>query len=139
MLVPSLAFGLYMISGHPEMPSPGPADRSDQRLAEEEQMIDQLRSTVAAADPHSARAREGNTLLGTFDEARGDYAAAAQAWKAALVSGFDPLLAAHAAEAATRAVGHVSPESAALFQQALAAAPPDAPWRALVEKRLAER
>jgi cytochrome c-type biogenesis protein CcmH len=56
-----------------------------------------------------------------------------------LASGFDPLIAAHAAEAATRAEGHVSPDSAALFRQALAAAPPDAPWRGVVEKRLAEQ
>ncbi len=137
VLVPAMALGLYLVSGHPDMPSATPADRSEERQAQETQLIAQLRSAVAAADPHSARARQGNTLLGTVEEARGNFAAAAVAWKAALVSGFDPLLAAHAAEAATRAEGHVSPESAALFRKALAAAPPDAPWRDMVEKRLA--
>jgi cytochrome c-type biogenesis protein CcmH len=137
-VVPAVALGLYLVSGHPDMPSATSIDRSEQRQAEEAQMIIQLRNAVAAADPHSALAREGNTLLGTVEESRGNFAAAAAAWKAALVSGFDPLLAAHAAEAATRAEGHVSPESAALFRQALAAAPADAPWRDLVEKRLAQ-
>lgn len=139
-IVPALAVGLYLVGGQPGMPSASPVNRADQvaeRQAEEAEMISQLRSTVASLDPHSVKAREGNTLLGTVEEARGNFGAAAQAWKAALISGFDPLLAAHAAEAATRAEGHVSPESAALFRQALAAAPPDAPWRALVEKRLA--
>ena len=139
LLVPITALGLYMISGHPDMPSAPPALQAEQREAQEEQMLDQLRHAIAEIDPHSPRAREGNSLLASIDESRGDFAGAAAAWKAALVSGFDPLIAAHAAEAATRAEGHVSPESAALFRQALAAAPPDAPWRESVEKRLAEQ
>ncbi len=51
---------------------------------------------------------------------------------------FDPTLAALAAEAATRAEGHVSPHSADLFRRALAAAPPNAPWLKLARQRLAE-
>jgi cytochrome c-type biogenesis protein CcmH len=137
-LIPLAAFALYAISGHPGMPSAPSAVEMRQRKAQEDQLVTQLRQTIAITDPHSPRAREGNALLGSVEEARGDFAAAAAAWKAALVSGFDPLYAAHAAEAATRAEGHVSPESAALFRQALAAAPPDAPWRSLVERRLAE-
>jgi cytochrome c-type biogenesis protein CcmH len=137
-LIPIAATGLYLISGHPGMPSAPSAVEMRQRQAQEDQLIVQLRQTIAITDPHSPRAREGNALLGSVEEARGDYAAAAAAWKAALVSGFDPLYAAHAAEAATRAEGHVSADSAALFRQALAAAPPDAPWRSLVERRLAE-
>jgi cytochrome c-type biogenesis protein CcmH len=139
LLVPITALGLYMISGRPDMPSAPPVLQAEQREAQEEEMIDQLRHAVAEVDPHSPRAREGNTLLASIDESRGDFAGAAAAWKAALVSGFDPLIAAHAAEAATRAEGHVSPESAELFRKALAAAPPDAPWRDAVEKRLAEQ
>ena len=138
-LIPLAAVALYLISGHPGMPSAPSTDEMRQRQAQEDQLIDQLRQTIAITDPHSPRAREGNALLGSVEEARGDYAAAAAAWKAALVSGFDPLYAAHAAEAATRAEGHVSPDSAALFRQALAAAPPDAPWRGLVERRLTEQ
>ena len=48
------------------------------------------------------------------------------------------MLAAMAADAASRAEGRISPDSAALFRQALAAAPADAPWRSVVEQRLAE-
>jgi cytochrome c-type biogenesis protein CcmH len=138
-LVPIAALGLYMITGQPGMPSAPPVLQAEQREAQEEQMLDQLRHAVAEADPHSARAREGNTLLASIDETRGDFAGAAAAWKAALAAGFDPLIAAHAAEAATRAEGRVSPDSAALFRQALAAAPKDAPWRELAQKRLAEQ
>jgi cytochrome c-type biogenesis protein CcmH len=138
-LVPIAALGLYMISGQPGMPSAPPAIQAEQREAQEEQMLDQLRHAIAEIDPHSPRAREGNTLLASIEESRGDFAGAAAAWKAALVGGFDPLIAAHAAEATTRAEGRVSPDSAALFRQALAAAPADAPWRDAVEKRLAEQ
>ena len=138
-LIPLAATGLYLISGHPGMPSAPSAVEIRQRQAQEDQLVAQLRQTIAITDPHSPRAREGNALLGSVEEARGNFAAAAAAWKAALVSGFDPLYAAHAAEAATRAEGHVSPDSAALFRQALAAAPPNAPWRSLAERRLAEQ
>jgi cytochrome c-type biogenesis protein CcmH len=138
LIVPLIAVGLYLVGGHPGMPSASSADRVAESETTEADMIDRLRTAVAAADPHSARAREGNTLLASIEEAHGDFAAAAAAWKAALVTGFDPLLAAHAAEDATRAEGHVSAESAALFRQALAQAPADAPWRPFVEKRLAE-
>jgi len=140
LIVPVAALGLYMIGGHPDMPSAPPVDRAAQvaeRRAEEAMMIDQLRAAVASADPHSTRAKEGNTLLGNVEEARGNFAAAAAAYKAALAAGFDPLVAAHAAEAQTEADGHVSPEAADLFRRALAAAPADAPWRSFVEKRLA--
>lgn len=138
-LVPIAALGLYMVSGQPGMPSAPPVMQAEQREAQEEQMLDQLRHAIAEVDPHSPRAREGNTLLASIEESRGNFAGAAAAWKAALASGFDPLIAAHAAEAATRAEGRMSPDSAALFRQALAAAPPDAPWREAIEKRLAEQ
>ena len=141
LIVPAVAVGLYLVGGHPGMPSAPPVEQADQvaeRRAEEAQMIEQLRAAVAAADPHSDRAREGNALLGNVEESRGNFAAAAAAYKAAMIPGFDPLLAAHAAEAETRAAGHVSPEAADLFRRALAAAPADAPWREFVEKRLAE-
>ena len=141
LVVPAAALALYLVGGHPEMPSAPPVERADQvaeRRAEEAQMIDQLRATVSSLDPRSQKAREGNVLLGNVEEARGNYAAAAAAWRAALAAGFDPLLAAHAADAATQAEGRLSPASADLFRRALAAAPADAPWRAAVEKRLAE-
>ena len=77
-------------------------------------------------------------LLGTIEAQRGNDAAAAAAFRMALQGKFDPTVAARAAEATTRAEGGVSESSAALFQRALAAAPPDAPWREYVEQRLKE-
>ena len=61
---------------------------------------------------------------------------AAKAWQRALANRFDPTLAAETAEAMTEANGHVTPAAAALFRRALAAAPADAPWRGMVERRL---
>jgi cytochrome c-type biogenesis protein CcmH len=63
---------------------------------------------------------------------------AAEAWHKALDGRFDPMLAAQTAEAMTRVNGQVNSESAALFRRALAEAPADAPWRSIVERRLAE-
>jgi cytochrome c-type biogenesis protein CcmH len=77
-------------------------------------------------------------MLGNLEADQGDFAAAADAWRRALAVKFDPLLAAQVADAASRAEGRVSPESAELFRQALANAPPDAPWRGEVEQRLAQ-
>jgi cytochrome c-type biogenesis protein CcmH len=139
-LVPILALGLYSLNGHPEMPSALHGKElalAKQHLASETAMIGQLRQVLAGLDPHSDRAREGYILLGNVEESRGQFAAAAEAWGKALDVRFDPLLAAQSAEAASRADGHVSPASAALFRRALAGAPPDAPWRAQVEQRLA--
>jgi hypothetical protein len=78
--VPIAALGLYMISGQPGMPSAPPVMQAEQRAAQEEQMLDQLRHAVGEVDPHSPRAREGNTLLASIEESRGDFPAAAAAW-----------------------------------------------------------
>jgi len=140
VVIPVVALCLYFVAGHPELPS-APSNRSaqaGQRAQEDADMINQLRAAIADATPGSDRAREGNVLLGNIQEAKGDFGAAAAAWRLALGIRFDPLLAAETAEAATRAEGRVSPESAGLFRRALAAAPADAPWRELAEQRLAE-
>lgn len=139
-VVPLLAVCLYLVSGHPDMPSASPEQRraSATARAEEATMIGQLTAAIAAAEPGSARARDGNVLLGNIKEAAGDFAGAAAAWRVAVGIRFDPLLAAKTAEAATRAEGQVSPQTAALFRRALAEAPADAPWRPLAEQRLAE-
>jgi cytochrome c-type biogenesis protein CcmH len=54
----------------------------------------------------------------------------------ALQASFIPALAAQAAEAQMQADGKMTDETRALFQRALAEAPPDAPWKALVQRRL---
>ena len=135
-LVPVLALGLYVVGGSPGMPT---ATSNEGRAAEEEMLVGQLRERLAAMDSHSEQARQGYTLLGNVEDSRGNYAAAAAAWRTALQVRFDAALAARTAEAATQAEGAISDSSAALYRRALAAAPPDAPWRGVVEQRLAER
>ena len=137
-LAPALAFGLYMIGGSPTMPSvtPNGDQARQQRLMEEAALIGQLRETLGTLDPNSERAREGYVLLGNVEASRGNDAAAVQAWRTALQGKFDPELAVRTAQAAERAEGGLSTSSAALLRRALAAAGPDAPWRAAVQERL---
>jgi len=135
-LVPALALGLYVVGGSPGLPT---ASSSEGRTAEEDSLVGQLRERLAGLDPRSEQARQGYVLLGNVEENRGNFAAAAAAWRSALQVRFDATLAARTAEAATQADGGVSDSSATLYRRALAAAPPDAPWRGVVEQRLAER
>jgi cytochrome c-type biogenesis protein CcmH len=138
--VPVVAFALYIVGGSPYMPSIRHADvLADEQLRAQQDaaMIDKLRAGLATMDPKSDTARQGYVLLGNVEASRGNMPAAADAWRTALAAHFDPTLAAETAEAMTEAAGHVTDESAALFRRALAEAPPDAPWRPMVEKRIA--
>lgn len=140
-LIPLAAIGLYLVGGHPGMPAQPLAARmnaADRQMAEQAAMAAQLRAALATIDPSSDRARQGEMLLGNIEASQGNFAGAAQAWRQALAVKFEPLLAAQVADATTRVEGKVSPASAALFRQALASAPSDAPWRGEVEQRLAE-
>ncbi len=139
--IPIAALALYLPAGAPGLPAAPLAPRLAAARAEQRQMhqlIAELRLRLAALDPKSGQAREGFLLLGRAEAADGDFAAAAKAWRAALSDGFDPALAAAAAEAETRAAGRVNATAATLFRQALAKAPADAPWRTLAQQRLAE-
>lgn len=138
VLAPAVALGLYLVTGQPGMPSvtPNSEDARLQRGLEEGALIDQLRDRLKALDPNSDQARQGYVLLGNVEEARGNDAAAVQAWRTALSGKFDPMLAVRLAAAAERAEGGLSTSSAALLKRALAAAPPDAPWREAVQQRL---
>lgn len=138
VLVPMVAFGLYLIEGQPLMPSlpPGVQAVREQRAAEEAALIGRLRERLLTLDPASDQARQGYVLLGNVEEARGNDADAAAAFRTALTTGFDPVLAVRAAEAAARADGSLSRDGAALLRRALDAAPADAPWRGAVEARL---
>lgn len=141
LIVPLGALVLYLSGGSPNLPGAPLAERiahSAARQQEEAALIAELRGKLATLDPHSPQAHQGYVLLGNIESSRGNFPAAAQAWRSALASGFEPLVAAEAAEAATRAEGEVSPASADLFRRALAAAPQDAPWRPMVEQRLAQ-
>jgi cytochrome c-type biogenesis protein CcmH len=141
VLVPAVAFALYLVGGSPRMPAEPLALRiaaADAQARDEARLIDQLRTRLAALDPRTDQAGQGYRLLGNAEASRGNWRAAAYAWQQALESRFDPTLAAEAAEAATQADGAVSAASAALFRRALAGAPADAPWRATAERRVAE-
>ncbi len=140
VLVPLAAVLLYLVGGSPDLPAAPLSEMRavhEQRAAEGARLAAQLRRGLAGLDPRSDQARQGYVLLGGIEEARGDYAAAAAAWRTALAARFDPTLAAQTADAASRAEGRVSDESAALFRRALQEAPADAPWRSFVEQRLA--
>jgi hypothetical protein len=83
-------------------------------------------------------ARQGYVLLGSAEVSRGRLNAAADAWRTALATRFDPTLAAEAAEAMSEAEGRVTDEAAGLFRRALAESPADALWRPMAQKRLSE-
>jgi cytochrome c-type biogenesis protein CcmH len=140
VLVPLVGFGLYILDGHPNLPSASPSAESAalaQRENEEAALIERLRSGLATMDPKSDQTRQGYVLLGNAEASRGNMSDAAAAWGTALAARFDPTLAVETAEAITESQGRVTAEAAALFRRALAEAPADAPWRGMAEKRLA--
>lgn len=138
-LVPVGALALYLVGGSPELPAAPLAARiaaAEVRARQEMALIAELKAGLARIDPASPKAREGYILLGNAEARLGNMPEAAAAWQKALANRFDPTLAAETAEAMTEASGHVTPEAEALFRRALAAAPANAPWRAMVERRL---
>jgi cytochrome c-type biogenesis protein CcmH len=135
LFVPAAAFGLYLIHGTPEMPSLPFAERQEQDRRDDA-LIAQLGQKLAALDPKDEHTRQGYLLLGSAEENRGHWAAAAAAYKVALAQRFDPALAARTAEALSQAAGEVTPEAKALYQKALDGAPQNAQWRPLVEQRI---
>ena len=141
LLVPLGAFALYLIGGNPGLPAAPLADRiaaAQQRAEQEAALIAQLRQRLDALDPHSEQARQGYVLLGNAEASRGKLSEAADAWRTALASRFDPTIAVEAAEAISETQGRVTDEAATLFRRALAESPTDAPWRPMAQKRLSE-
>jgi cytochrome c-type biogenesis protein CcmH len=139
--VPLLGAVLYALDGHPFLPAAPLAARmaaADRNAQDAGMLVAMLRERLATLDPHSETAREGYVLLGNTEDGMGNLPEAAKAWRQALSIRFDPTLAALTAEAQTRVEGKVSADSADLFRRALAAAPANAPWRAVAVKRLAE-
>jgi cytochrome c-type biogenesis protein CcmH len=140
ILVPLAAFALYVVGGSPNMPSVPHAElvtAIKQQRAKEDQLIKLLRDKLRTIKPHTEQARQGYILLGNTEASRGDMKAAAEAWNTALATRFDPTLAVETAEAMTEAAGSVTDQAAALFRRALDAAPANAPWRPMAERRLA--
>jgi cytochrome c-type biogenesis protein CcmH len=141
LLVPVGAVSLYLLGGSPGLPSVPLADRIAAERARDAQaasLIAQLRIRLGELDAHTEQARQGYILLGNAEATRGRLQEAADAWRTALATRFDPTIAAEAAEALTEVRGHVTEEAAMLFRQALAGSPADAPWRPMAEKRLSE-
>lgn len=138
ILVPLAAEGLYLINGQPDMPYAHAASAAEtaQQNADAEQLITTLRARLATMDPKDPMTGQGYVLLGNAEAGRDHLKEAAAAWSRALDSGFDPALAAQAAEAQLRVDGQMTDQTRALFQRALAEAPPDAPWKNLVQQRL---
>jgi len=140
-LVPLGAVVLYLLGGSPELPSVPLAERIAAERARDAQaatLIAQLRRRLEELDPHSEQARQGYILLGNAEATRGRLQEAADAWRVALATRFDPTIAAEAAEALTEVNGRVTEEAAALFRRALDGAAADAPWRPMAQKRLSE-
>ena len=140
ILVPLAAEGLYLIDGHPELPDASAArdpGATAQEAADADKLITTLRQRLTELDPKTDLAAQGYLLLGNAEASRGRLPEAAAAWRQSLAVNFDPNLAAQTAEAEFQANGRLNPASRALFQKALDNAPPDAPWRSLVQQRLA--
>lgn len=140
-IIPPVALLLYLSGGRPDLPAQPIGQRMAQAETSEQEdasLIDTLRQGLAKMNPAAPQARQGFILLGQAEASRGNWGAAAAAWRVAIANGFDATVAMQAAEAQSRADGKVSPETAALFRRALDAAPGDAPWRQLAEQRLAQ-
>ena len=167
--MPALALGLYLTTGSPGMPS-APHALRQQTASRDEEMLELLRSRLAAIDPASEQARQGHVLLGNAERGRGNLDAAAAAYRRALTGKFDAeltgqlaqvLLEDDKAEEAARLLATalpLAPESIGLrfltgqaearagrpdnarrlWQTLIADAPAEAPWRAMVERRMAE-
>jgi len=167
LAVPALAFGLYALTGIPEMPSAPYAQRQVE-AGREADMLGQIRARLAGLPPGSEQAREGWVLVGNAERSRGRLNEAAEAYGRALTGRFDPDLTSQLgqvlleagrtdeairllADAVPRAPGHVGlrflsglaeeragrPEAArAVWRALIAEAPPEAPWRAMVERRM---
>jgi cytochrome c-type biogenesis protein CcmH len=133
-IIPLLAILFYLDVGSPGLPAAPLAPRIAHDRAIIAELTQQLPSLVG--DPQSLW--QADVMIGSAESDLRNWSAAASAWHAALAIHFDPTLAAQTAEAETRAHGKVTPEAAALFRSALAAAPADAPWRAAAEARLRE-
>ncbi len=140
ILVPLAGEALYFISGQPDMPSGAAAPKAPTtaEAQEAERLISTLRTKLAELDPKTQIASQGYLLLGNAEMSRGHLGEAAAAWRTALEAGFNPALAAQAAEAQYEADGKMTEDTRALFARALAEAPPDASWKSLAQQRTGE-
>ncbi len=94
--VPALAFAFYLTHGSPGLPSASFAARQELGTRDE-LLLAQLRQRIAAL-PAGEQRRTGLILLGNAERNRGDFQAAATAWREALETTFEPGLAGDLAE-----------------------------------------
>jgi cytochrome c-type biogenesis protein CcmH len=95
--LPSVAIGLYLWRGFPELPS---ATLEARRAvdAQEEDLVARLRERLRTADPTTEVGRQGFILLGNAERSRGRWDGAAAAFERALSARFDAGLAGDLAE-----------------------------------------
>lgn len=108
IVIPVMAFLLYLPGGTPDIPSEPHAAWVAREQAEHQQaeiLIVALRATLTTLDPNSPKASQAQAYL---------------------------------AEMLAQDQGEFTPESIALFKQSMRNAPAGAPWRKLDEQRLAE-
>ncbi len=108
LLVPAMAFLLYLPGSTPNVPSEPHAQwvvKEQQAQSQLSDLISKLRAHLAGLDPNSADASEGQAYL---------------------------------AEALAEQAGALTPEAVSLFKQSIATAPENAPWRQLDEQRLVQ-
>jgi cytochrome c-type biogenesis protein CcmH len=125
--VPVLAFGLYLVTGTPGMPSAPYAERREAmerahaEAQDAEALLTQLRARLAQMDPRSDQARQGWMLLGNAERSRGNLDAAAEAYTKVLAARFDADAAAQLAQVLLEA--DRTEEAAQLLARALPQAP----------------
>ncbi len=136
LLVPAAALTLYLAAGSPGMPAAPFVEVQAEREAEA-RLVAELRARLLRMDPASEQTRHGWLLLGNTERTRGNFEAAAEAFKVALQIRFDPEVAFRTGTLLMAARGEVTEETRDLYRRALAAAPPDARWRPMAERLLA--
>lgn len=97
VVVPVLAFSVYLLNGIPGMPSAPFAERRDAQ-ARDDALLAQLRARLAAVPAGSTQSRQGWLLLAEAERNRGRPAEAASALAEVLRAGFDPDIAAQRAQ-----------------------------------------
>ncbi len=138
VMVVAVALGLYALHGRADLAAQGAAAATLE--ASDSTRSDQagLQRMIAGVDAVADGTRQEQIQQGDRAQRGGDLATAADLWRQALAIRFDPVLAVRIADAESTVNGHIGFHAAALFRRALAAVPLDAPWRGMVERRLAE-
>lgn len=140
ILIPCAGMFLYSLNGRPlydpQVSDPRAAAARQAALPSLEQLgrFASQTALLTSDDPDYA---PSYVKLGDMAFRAGLVQQAVSAWKKALDVRFIPALALRIAETEANEAGTITPDALSLYQRALAAAPPDAPWRMAVEERIA--